>query len=164
MKRICFIFLSIILLLFACTKFEIMNTIHPKAHVHGDRIGLKYNLGPIPVSDSFTIKPPFVQLLKENIDNIELDLTVSYNAEHNPNTWFYYYLNGFLIGRTKNVISAKILLQNQDSIPGFFISKEKVKNKKTTDKIKKEEKPIKTDKDSSETSEQTSTNEEFNKL
>ena len=122
MKKILTICLAIFIVLTSCTKFEVRNEILPKINIVGDKIGLKYYLGPILVNDELDdISSEIFNYIKKRKNNLKLGLVISYNDGINQDVWFNYYIDGISIEENQNVVDCQILLAHRDKIKGFTL-------------------------------------------
>jgi len=120
MKKICLFI--IVILLFGCTYFEIRNEIKPRITILDNEVGLVYNLGNLIISDTWQLSKDRIKFLNNNKDLV-FTLNIIYNEENNSDVHFNYYVNGILFEKKKNVVSAKQLLAEKDSIDNFFLYK-----------------------------------------
>jgi hypothetical protein len=110
----------------SCTSFEIRNEIKPKISIVGNQIGLQYNLGNLKVVDQLDdLTNKIFEYIEKHADGDGLTFTLIIRCDNNDGTasktYFEYYLNGILVEKNTNVVKAKYLLQNYDSIEGFIV-------------------------------------------
>jgi hypothetical protein len=106
-----------------CTenKFEISNKIHPTILDFGGNIAMEYKLGNILVLDELNdLNVAQTMYFVNNKDTIELQLIIKYEDSCPCFTEFEYYLGGNKIEVNRDVVEAKVLMENYDNISNFI--------------------------------------------
>lgn len=161
MRKSLLLSLGVVLLFFACTKFEIVTEINPTISVIDRNIGLVYQLGNLKISHMLErVDRDIVDFIKENKDEDDTVymLRVKYTNEGGSDLYgFTYYINGIEIKgkRVSPPVTKDMLLANMDKVPGFQLyelegksateeNKEEIekKIKKVQEKVKEENKDI----------------------
>jgi len=124
MKRILMLIIAVSLLVISgCTenKFEISNKIHPIILDSGGNIAMEYKLGNILVLDELNdLNVAQSMYIINNKDTLELQLIIKYEDSCPCFTEFEYYLGGNKIEVNKNVVEAKVLMENYHKISNFI--------------------------------------------